>query len=201
MLLYVFISCQKRLLKSQERITTMMKELNIDDYVIVIGGDHENDYNEETHIMKINCCDFYEGLPEKVVKTYQYINNKFSKYTHIVKLDDDMIVKKAVDLSLLSDYCGVINRNPNSSRTWHLGKCSETNKWNTRPYNGIFVPYCLGGYSYFIAWKHLSIFNTTNNYDDDIYEDVYVGRMLLIHDIVPKTMPRIREFLASPDHK
>ena len=104
-ILYIFISHQNNINNVYDRIKNMMDTNN--NYIIVQGGDVANEYNKNSKILSINCNDKYEGLPEKVIKTYKYVveSNEFSKYTHFVKLDDDMIIKNFLD------YNDVKNKN------------------------------------------------------------------------------------------
>ena len=107
MLLYIFLSCKPKLLSVYPKITSMLTNMKENNYIIVVGGDVDH-YDNTKHILCISCNDYYEGLPEKVIKTYDFISNHetFNKYTHYCKLDDDMIVKKHINVSLLSNYCG-----------------------------------------------------------------------------------------------
>ena len=93
-ILYIFISCQSRFNNCYNRIKNMMKNLNSEDYIIVKGGYKYTHYIKEEKLLHLNCNDFYEGLPEKVLKTYKFISddNNFVKYNFICKLDDDMII-------------------------------------------------------------------------------------------------------------
>ena len=202
MLLYLFVSCKKNINNSNNRINTMMKRLKIKDYIIIVGGD-ENKYNDNTHILHINCNDHYEGLPEKIIKTYNFIykNPIFSKYTFLVKMDDDTIINKPINNLDLCDYGGYINNNPNSSRDWHIGKCNNKSVWNNKQYDGIFVPYCLGGYSYILSFRILSYFVNINNYNDEIYEDLFIGKILNRNKIYPKCVYNLSEYIESPEHK
>jgi len=63
-----------------------------DDFIVVSGGYLKDEYDENTKILKLNCNDGYIGLSEKVIKTFHFIlsNNFFEKYTHFIKLDDDI---------------------------------------------------------------------------------------------------------------
>ena len=105
MVLYVFITHQKNLNNCYQRISDMMKN----DFVVVQGGCLEDFYDEDTNILNLNCNDGYVGLPEKVMKTYHYIlkDSRFDKYTHICKLDDDMILIKRIG-KVAYDYSGLV---------------------------------------------------------------------------------------------
>ena len=85
-LLYLFFTHQKNL----EKIYHNKKKYL--DFSIIICGDSETRYNKEKNILFIECNDLYEGLPEKIIKAFKFIveSSLFSKYTHFVKLDEDM---------------------------------------------------------------------------------------------------------------
>ena len=99
MFLYVFFSYKKNINNSYDRISIMMNLLNIKDYLIIVGGE-ENKYNDDNHILNIKCNDNYEGLPEKVIKTYNFIfkNSIFSKYNFFV---NPSLISTAVFITLL----------------------------------------------------------------------------------------------------
>jgi len=203
MILYIFISCQKNKNK-HKRIHYMMKILNYSNYIIIMGGFKNTNYQNKKKILELNCNDFYEGLPEKIVKTYKYIcNNKdFNKYSHFCKLDEDMIIKKLLLTDILSDYCGIV-QSVEGNRKWHIGKCSKNSYFNDKEYSGIFVPWCKGGYGYILSHKALEyILQTTNNINSDvIYEDVYIGIILNNNNIYPKIINNLTEYIYSPEHK
>ena len=182
----------------------MMKCLNNSNYIIVIGGFENNSYDNEKKILKLKCNDFYEGLPEKIIQTYKYIykNPNFNIYSHFCKLDEDMIIKKILPLDILSNYCGNV-QSVEGNRKWHFGKCSKTSYFYDKPYNGIFVPWCKGGYGYILSRKSLEyISQTTDNIIDNvIYEDVYIGIILNNNYISPNMITNLTDYIYSPEHK
>ena len=201
MFLYLFITCQKNYPASYKRIKDMMHKLGIPDYCLVVGGYLETNYLSDSKTLQLNCNDYYEGLPEKVVKTYAFIDKCrfFRKYKFICKLDDDMIILKTLPCNLKFMYCGVVQRKP-GRRNWHIGKCSENSRWNKQIYKGYFVPWCKGGYGYIIAKTLLSNFSFYSNYQKDIYEDLCVAKILDKNNIRAHHFGRIDKFLVSPDH-
>ena len=201
MILYAFISCQKRFPECYEMILKMMRIFN-KDFVIIKGGYQNDFYDESSHILELACNDFYEGLPEKILKTYKFIyNNKiFDKYEFICKLDDDMIIHKIFDNNMMYDYCGIVQKT-DGNRRWHIGKCSKESKFNTEPYNGIFVPWCKGGYGYILSRLAISKIIINNDYINEIYEDLYMGKLLHEHGIFPKHLLDLDKYISSPEHK
>lgn len=208
MILYVFISCQTHLESHYERISEMMQKHNYKDYIYVVGGVEEINYNEERRILSLNCNDFYEGLPEKVLMCYQYLFSaeQFRGFKYFCKLDIDMVIKKLFTKDLLSDYCGKINRKGKGNRSWHMGKCSQSKKgkrFNNTPYKGTFPDWSLGGYGYILSRKALKILGTEiniRNAENEIFEDVFIGK-LLENKIRAKDIKHLKQYIISPDHK
>jgi len=194
MVLYIFITHQKNINNCYNRILNMMKE----DFIVVQGGFIKDEYDEDKKILKLNCNDLYVGLPEKVMKTFHYLisDDRFSKYTHFCKLDDDMIVTKRFE-NLTDDYLGNVSYQE-GNRNWHIGRCG--NFWDKIPYLGKFVPWCMGGFGYIVSRKSLQKVLPNFNYLDHIYEDLYMGIILNSSGILPK-MINTKEYLISPDHK
>jgi hypothetical protein len=201
MLLYVFISCESRIDKCYQRIIDMMKKINYDNFIIVTGS-NKNYYNSKTHILNIDCNDMYEGLPEKVIKSFKFISESkpFNKYTHFCKLDDDMVINNLVNIDKVSDYCGYVEETYVEDRKWHIGKCSINSKFNNTEYKGIFVPWCLGGLGYILSKKSLNRVATATNYKDEIYEDLYIAKILNNNNIFPQNIDAVTQCLFSPDH-
>lgn len=169
-----------------------------DDFIVVQGGFIKDEYDEDKKILKLNCNDLYVGLPEKVMKTFHYLisDDRFSKYTHFCKLDDDMIVTKRFE-NLTDDYLGNVSYQE-GNRQWHVGRCG--NFWDKVPYFGKFVPWCMGGFGYIVSRSALQKVLPNFNYSDHIYEDLYMGIILNNSGIFPK-MINTKEYLISPDHK
>lgn len=180
----------------------MIQKLNYGKYVIVTGGHLENIYNNNNKRLKLNCNDTYEGLPEKMIKTYKFIyeNEEFNNITHICKLDEDMILKKLLNKKILSNYCGSVVKK-NGNRRWHIGKCTPGSKFNKVPYLGDYVPWCKGGCGYILSKKSLKILKDNKNYDNEIYEDLYIAKILRRNKIFPKQLNNIKKFFKSPEHR
>ena len=182
----------------------MMNNLNTNDYIIVKGIEENSYYDRDNKLLTINCNDKYEGLPEKVFKTYKYIINckEFDNYNYFIKLDDDMVVNKLIrenDIKIYN-YCGKVNVNYNGNRNWHIGKCSPTSIFNTTPYKGNYLPWCLGGYGYIISRNAIHLIQYNNNYKEHIYEDLYIALLLNEYNIKPIHI-NIQDYVVSPEHK
>lgn len=202
-ILYLFITHKKKLNSTLKRINNMMGSLNCKDYLIICGSDKNELLLEEKKLF-IKCNDNYEGLPEKIIKTFSFLisNDNFNNYTHFCKLDEDMIINKLLNYDQIKklDYCGIVNYNNNGNRNWHIGRCSPNSKFNTTPYTGIYVNWCMGGYGYIITKSAISKIYNNNEYCDHIYEDLYIAILLRKNNILPNYF-NIKDFIISPDHK
>ena len=189
-ILYIFITCQTKYEITFPKITNMMKNLNNQNFIIIVGGSLDTFYDENNKTLNIQCNDFYEGLPEKMIKTYKFIyeNDIFKKYKYICKLDDDVEIKEFPEENILSEYCGKIGNVDYGDRNWHIGKCSKDNKFNNKEYQGIYVPWCMGGYGYIISREILKYIKDETGYDDEIYEDLYIAKILNKNNIFPKEL-------------
>lgn len=194
MVLYIFITHQGNINNCYKRI----KEMMVDDFIVVQGGFIKDHFNEEEKILNLNCNDKYVGLPEKVMKTFHYLinDNRFKDYKHFIKLDDDMEVIKRFD-KIEGDYLGNVNYSE-GNRQWHVGKTGTF--WDKVPYLGEFKPWCMGGFGYIVSRSSLEKVIPNFEYVDNIYEDVYMGLIMFKAGIKPKTI-NIKEYLVSPDHK
>ena len=176
-ILYIFISHQNNINNIYDRIKNMMNSHNNTNYIIVKGGDVSHNYDIDSKILSINCNDKYEGLPEKVLKTYKYVveSDIFNQYSHFIKLDDDMIIKNNMNYNLIKDinYGGKVNYN-NGNRRWHIGRCSKDSFWNKNEYKDKYTPWCLGGYGYITSRNAINLIKNDFTYKDVIYEDLYI---------------------------
>jgi hypothetical protein len=204
MILYTFISCKPLIGKCYQRIVDMMRKLNNQHFIIVVGGFEHTEFSEKDHILKLNCNDYYEGLPEKIIKTYDFINRheRFDMYTHFCKLDDDMVINHLIPVETITDYCGdvcYVTEGPLNElgRRYHINRCSKNSKFNKTKYLGEYVPWCLGGSGYILSRKSLSILSNGKNYYNEIYEDLYVAKLLERKNIYPQIYPNLAK-LVSP---
>jgi hypothetical protein len=202
MLLYIFVSCKSRIEKCYPRIKNMMNKLKNNNYIIVTGGHEKYKYSCNKHLLEINCNDYYEGLPEKIIKTYKFIyeSGLFNNFTHFCKLDDDMVIKQTINTSLLNEYCGKVNSNKSGDRKWHINKCSKDSLFNNREYRGPYVPWCLGGWGYFISRNILKILADDTKYYNEIYEDLYIAKILYNKQIYPTNLSNLSIYIYSKDH-
>ena len=189
MILYCFICCFKNLHKISY-IHSLMKFLNYPHYYIILGY-KETLINPQKKILFLKCDDTYEGLPNKIIELFKFLSNSkfFKDYTHFFKIDDDTNINKIMDHRKLDgDYLGTI-QDYEGKRDWHIGKCSPNSVWNKKIYNGNYVPWCKGGYGYILSRKAINaIYEYKENYDDEIYEDLLIGKILLKSDIQPKKL-------------
>ena len=199
MILYIFISCRSRIEQCLPRITKMMKDIGSDDYIVVVGG---TETKEDKHLVHIDCNDYYEGLPEKVIKTFKFVhdNARFGGYTHFCKLDDDMVIRQLLQTKQLDDFSGKVNNSFDGNRRWHTGRCSTNSTFNTTEYKGVYVPWCAGGNGYCISLESMKILAIAEDYYDEIYEDVYVAKLLRDRQILPVSIVNQSEYLYSKDH-
>lgn len=176
-ILYCFISHQSVLTEDLFKWNNVCYSNNISDYLIVVGGNKIN--NIENNILYLDCDDSYEGLSDKIHKLFLFLTTSYKHYDFYAKLDRYIEFKKPVDSNIiLQDYCGY--KHNHGCRNWHFGKCSENSIWNTKLYEGPFVPWCLGGNGYFLSNKSANI--VACNPPDlsyHIYEDLYVAQSLL----------------------
>jgi hypothetical protein len=191
--LYIFITHQNNIKNCYNRIKDMM----INDFIIVQGGFIKDNYNEDTRILDLNCNDNYIGLPEKVMKTFHFLisDNRFDKYNHFIKLDDDMVVVKKFE-NIEGDYLGNVHYNK-GSRRWHMGKTGTF--WDKLPYLGEFKPFCMGGFGYLVSRNSIKKIVPNYEYTVHIYEDVYLGILMNRIGIIPQKI-NTKEYMVSPDH-
>lgn len=202
-ILYIFFTHKLNFNNVYTKIQTMMFNLNNKNYIIIKGIDLETYYDKDNQVLNINCNDKYEGLPEKVLKTFQYIVNniEFNNYNYFFKLDDDMIINKLINENDIKNYnyCGKVNVNYDGNRKWHIGKCSTNSKFNTMEYKGNYIPWCLGGYGYIISRNAINLIKNNTNYKEHIYEDLYISLLLNENNIKPIHI-NIQNYVISPDH-
>tara|TARA_B100000674_G_scaffold497627_1_gene532147 strand:- start:1873 stop:2505 length:633 start_codon:yes stop_codon:yes gene_type:complete len=176
---------------------------NYSDYLIVIGG-HKSNYLQE-NTLYLNANDSYDGLPEKVYKAMKYVvtDEALKDYTHICKLDSDMIIKKVFDQQILSknEYFGIVQREE-GNRSWGKEKFTENSKFKYQDYEGIFVPWCLGGYGYVVSFNAIKqIVEDNINFNDEPYEDLLIAKLLNRKKIYPNNFKNLSKYVDSPFHK
>jgi hypothetical protein len=188
------ISCQKHKKQWPKFITNFQENFQFNDFFIVYA---DPNLPTEFHIfgkfIVLKANDFYEGLPEKILKLFHLAasNHSFSEYTHFVKMDDTLNVMhnisfKKLEQSINSDYEGPRVNDCTSpiDPEYHYNKCS-IESFNV-PYIGDVVPYCNGDL-YILSQKSVKsiIKCTPDNIHDEIYEDLMIGKILKLDDIIP----------------
>lgn len=155
-------------------------------------------------ILYLNCNDFYEGLPEKVVSMIDQVLTLecFNDVTHILKVDDhdDIFtsddIKRLYSLDALwqHDYIGQELREvPGSGYGgYHFEKVTKGSYWDSRLYTGPFTSWVDGGHSYILTRTALQIINNRYNSKNlnivrtkEIYEDVMIANILSEYEIKP----------------
>lgn len=171
-ILYFFITHKKNLEKVYQE---KRKYLNFS--IIVCGGD-ETKYYSEKKILFIDCNDLYEGLPEKIIKTLKFLveYENFKNYTHFVKLDENIEIKCLIPYYQIKNinYAGNV-QSIAGNRKWHFNKCSPNSKFYNTEYKGIYVPWCKGGYGYIISRGAINLIKDVSDYQNHIYEDLYLA--------------------------
>lgn len=194
--LYMFITHQGSFERSYNRISSMLKGTKFEnDYIVIIGGFIKDELDKEKHILRLNCNDTYGGLPEKVMKTFNFImkDEQFEEYDYFCKLDEDMYILKEFDE--YSDYFGGLVRFGPVNRRYHMGRCG--NVLDKMEYLGDFSPWCDGGYGYVVSKNALKKITPNFKYIEHIYEDVYIALILNDVDIHPKINFRMTEYICS----
>ena len=183
-ILYCFITHQRNIFNSFPRIVDMMQSLDIKDYLLCYGG-VRSEYDANNKILQIMSNDYYEGLPEKVVKMFNFISkhNELNKFSHYIKLDDDITIMQQVN-NITDDYCGIIYSPSNMNRVYHIGRCSKDSKFNNMTFEGEAAKsWCLGGNGYVLSNKAMNIVSQDTDYYNEIYEDMYVAKILKRNNI------------------
>jgi len=200
-LLYCFISHQSVLEQDINKWSDLCKKHKISDYLIVVGNSNNNYISN--NVLHLNCDDSYEGLSDKIYNLFKFLTTSYQKYDFYVKIDRDMDILKKIDKNLdLTDYCGYgiqIKKGYDGKRNWHFNKCSKDSEWNTKPYPGIFIPWCRGGSGYILSHKAAEVI-CCNPPDSSyhIYEDLYVAQTLLSKgNIHPRHLRTITEYFSN----
>lgn len=157
------------------------------------------------NILVLPCGDTYDRLPEKMIHLLAAVRSlpAFSDVTHILKHDDTDAhcspeayeYIKAMLTREGGDYVGqsLFMMKEGATSDYHFGKVHADSRWN----NQLFVckqdsRYCGGGKSYILsrtAMDHvLTRWNPSNTeqlYEEEIFEDVMMGRALTAAGVVP----------------
>jgi len=164
-------------------------------------------YDKNEKILYLKCNDNYEGLPEKMILMIEQILTlpDFKNITHILKIDDhdtmftDENIKNLYNLNelYLYNYIGQKKeyRSPNTWSDYHFGKISEKSHWNNKKGNVSDVTWLDGGCSYILSRKAMKIINKFYNSSNlktlrqnEIFEDVMIGRLLAMRNCNPRVV-------------
>jgi hypothetical protein len=192
----VFVCCHKYIHRVED-IKARINKWNLGDYLIFVGGKEEKELQE--NVIQLKCRDLYEDLPEKMFTIYRYLadNGYTDKYDYFWKIDDDvdfMRWNEGREQGLLNslyglDYCGFKIFQKRGNPNWHIGRVEKDSPWYNKPYNGSFMPYIDGGRTYFLSSKSVNYFRDISNAsqirEEDIFEDLAVGKFLFKGNILP----------------
>lgn len=203
----VIVSCKKN-----EKYWPAILENNKS--AILFYGDPQLDddykYDEATRILTLKCCDFYEGLPEKMISLINSVLKLecFNKIQYIVKIDDHDIIRKNINMKYILD---VIHKNPTknylgirvinvskikkNTGTWHFGKCSKGSFWEKRKYTGPYTSWADGGRGYILSRNSMENISKIYNFNNlhvikkhHICEDLMIALILRKFSIYPKQL-------------
>ena len=207
-ILVCVLSCQK----NKAIWPTILDRIkNNNDIIIFCGGSETTQFNESDKILYLNCNDFYEGLPEKMLFMIEHVLTLecFKDVTHILKIDDhDIDLISDESLAKLSnrdelwkhDYIGhQLREVPGSGYGGcHFGKVSKGCYWDSKFYTGPFTSWLDGGHTYILSRTALQIINMKWNVRiqadldrirvSEIYEDVMIAAILADYSIKPYTL-------------
>lgn len=198
-ILYCFVSHQPAILNDVITISNNMKLLNYENYIIVYGG--QNLSIDHPKVINLETTDDYCSLPEKINKAYKYISLLSDlDFDFVCKLDRTMSIHKLLDDNLLTPYCGKIMKYNNIR--YHIGRCTENIKWNNKEFLYDNIPYAIGGVSYVLSKDNIKyIAKDDNEYKLHVYEDVYVGSLMLKkHISVQSFRFEINDYFFDANH-
>lgn len=192
-LMYVFLSHKDILEVAKKSIFKMMSEIKCKDFVIVCGS-KKTEYIENDKVLFINCNDNYEGQPEKVLGAMSFIiqSEIFSEYTHFLKIRSSVGIKKPIECLAFEklNFAGNVTRKE-GNRNWHIGQCSFESKFNFKPYNGKWIPWCpshgnsAGNLGYLLSRKAIEVIKDKPVPEDQIYDDLCIAILLKEKGIEP----------------
>jgi len=175
--------------------------------LIIFTGSYDKTssyYDKNEKLLYLNCNDNYEGLPEKMILMIEKILTlpDFKSVTHILKIDDhdtyftNENIKNLYSLNEihLYNYIGQKKeyRSSNTLSDYHFGKVSDKSFWNNKKGDVSNVTWLDGGCSYILSRKAMKIINKFYNSSNlktlrqnEIYEDVMIGRILGLNNCKP----------------
>lgn len=108
------------------------------------------------------------------------------------------MIKKLAKMNLW-DYSGQrINGAGPFDRKWYFSKCPEKSPWYNSEYNGEYLPWADGGCGYILSRKAMNIIvnkkkSNLEICENDIYEDLMIGKLLNKNNIFPEKIEIIIE--------
>jgi len=194
-ILVVVVSCNKNIHLWKE-----IKNRTNNDLIILSATNNRTKpiwHDKENKVLWLNCNDYYDGLPEKIVLTIEEVLNNpdFKHITHILKIDDhdtffdDATIKNLYNYKELEkfDYLGQKENyyTCDTSSDYHFGKVPEWSYWHNRRINVPKVTYFDGGCSYILSREAMQIVNNVYNNSNidqlrmnELYEDIMIAKIL-----------------------
>jgi len=205
-ILVVIVSCNKH-----DHLWGGIKNRTNNDLIILSGTNNRDRskrwYDKNEKILWLNCNDYYDGLPEKIILMIEEVlhNPEFSHITHIIKIDDhdnefnDASIKNLYNNNSLKkfDYLGQKENFWVNLRNcdYHFGKVPEWSYWHNRHADVANIRYFDGGCSYILSRRAMEIINREYNEtnidqlrNNEIYEDLMIGRILSKHNVSSKLL-------------
>jgi len=169
----------------------------VNNLIILCGGAEETNF--EKQVLKLKCCDTYDGLSEKMMKAFDYIlsSEQFSSFTHFLKADDhdtdfsaeqiEEIPIKYHDILVEKEYIGQKLIENCTAFRWHFGKVPITSKWHNLEYHPEKKSYLGGGETYILSRNALTLLvKHMDAYEEHgSYEDSMMGTLLSKYSIQP----------------
>jgi hypothetical protein len=195
-ILYCFITHKDVVELDKKIIADMCIKKNVFNFIIVCGGSIENVLID--NVLYLNCNDSYEGLPDKIHKMFKYVSENLPEYKTYIKLDRLTKIILPIDFDVQFDYFGVRHEINDVNRKWHINKCSLESIWNNKSYEGDYVPWC-NGPAYFLSNHAAKIISNTPsvNLDEEIYEDLYIAKILNKFGITPTNFINIQHYFKD----
>jgi hypothetical protein len=190
-ILHAFITYQAHLEETLQRVSSMMSALH-QPYIVACGGFEAETFDPDLKVLRLACDDSYPGLPQKITHLCRAFSSRkeFSVFSHLAKVDEDIAVLGPIPPNFLVDYGGATYRR-SGNRSYHFGKCPGS-PWNWRPYEGVFVPWNLGGYGYILSRNAAALIGENQIAIEEIYEDLMVAKILEKNGIFPTYLPVLR---------
>ena len=168
-------------------------------YFIIVGNGNQGpsskeilcEFDEQNHILKIDCDDGYDGLSYKIAHAIKAVEAKYSP-NFIIKIDDDVVTTpQGLNMFITTclstgDYCGNASQ-PHGDELTTYGIDKFVWPQNKIP---IIVPSnsTCAGPLYFLSAKAIKILSDHMDPEFLRYEDVNVSLTLEKHGIIAKNI-------------